>query len=102
MKAAGLCVLQIPSHYEGKLTKMGLHTPTEVQAAAIPQLMAEKNMLLQWVTGSGKTLAYLLPAFAKVDRKVDALQLLVLVPTRELVRSFLYTFHCLRIICHQN
>jgi len=76
--------LKIPSHYEGKLTKMGLHTPTEVQAAAIPQLMAEKNMLLQWVTGSGKTLAYLLPAFAKVDRKVDALQLLVLVPTREL------------------
>jgi ATP-dependent RNA helicase DeaD len=57
-----------------------------VQAAANPKLHTGRDLLLQWVTGSGKTLAYLLPGFGHVDRDVPATQLLVIVPTRELVR----------------
>ena len=45
----GVChgTLQVPSHFEGKLNKLGVTIPTEVQAAAIPQIMEGKNLLLQ-------------------------------------------------------
>ena len=78
--------LRVPSHFIGKLGKVGITEPTQVQAAAIPKLHTGRDLLLQWVTGSGKTLAYLLPGFGHVDRDVPATQLLVIVPTRELVR----------------
>lgn len=78
--------LRVPSHFIGKLGKVGITEPTQVQAAAIPKLHTGRDLLLQWVTGSGKTLAYLLPGFGLVDREVPATQLLVIVPTRELVR----------------
>jgi Rad3-related DNA helicase len=78
--------LRVPSHFIGKLGKVGITEPTQVQAAAIPKLHTGCDLLLQWVTGSGKTLAYLLPGFGRIDREVPATQLLIIVPTRELVR----------------
>eukprot|EP00854_Cymbomonas_tetramitiformis_P002924 gene2922-3737_t len=39
---------------------------------------------MQWVTGSGKTFAYLLPAFSSIDNYKSWLQVLIIVPTREL------------------
>jgi hypothetical protein len=84
--------LRVPSHFIGKLAKVGITQPTEVQAAAIPKLQSGADMLLQWVTGSGKTLAYLLPGFAHIDREIPATQMLIIVPTRELVRRLLPRF----------
>lgn len=42
------------------------------------------SIVLLSPTGSGKTLAYLLPLLQKLDAKSDALQALVIVPSREL------------------
>lgn len=42
------------------------------------------NVVLLSPTGSGKTLAYLLPLIEKLDAASDALQALVIVPSREL------------------
>jgi ATP-dependent RNA helicase DeaD len=55
-----------------------------VQAKAIPYLFSQRDMMIQSRTGSGKTGAYLLPMLEMVNPLLDATQVLVLVPTREL------------------
>eukprot|EP00898_Chlorokybus_atmophyticus_P004715 jgi/Chlat1/5244/Chrsp33S05085 len=76
--------LKVPSHIAGKLPKMGISQPTAVQVAAVPRVMAGRDVLLQGVTGSGKTLAYLLPLFAHLDVYTLTLQAIIVMPTREL------------------
>jgi ATP-dependent helicase YprA (DUF1998 family) len=49
------------------LRKMGLHSPTQIQAASIPSMLNAESVVLHAQTGSGKTLAYLLPLIAAVD-----------------------------------
>ena len=58
-----------------------------VQARAIPNLLAGRNMMIQARTGSGKTGAFLLPLLEKLDPKKDECQVLILTPTRELARQ---------------
>jgi len=59
-------------------------TPTDVQARAIPEIMAKKDVVIQSKTGSGKTAAFGLPIINDIREDVPAVQFLVLVPTREL------------------
>ena len=66
------------------LVKMGMKTPTPIQAQAIPLLMEGRDMIGQARTGSGKTLAYTIPMVERCDGRVRGVQALVLVPTREL------------------
>ena len=64
--------------------KLGFEQTSPIQSAAIPVLMAGKDVVGQSATGSGKTAAFAIPGIERVldtDRKV---QILVLVPTREL------------------
>jgi ATP-independent RNA helicase DbpA len=64
--------------------ELGFAVPTPVQAATLPPLLAGRDVLARARTGSGKTAAYGLPAIAAVDLSVRRVQVLVLVPTREL------------------
>lgn len=57
--------------------------PTDIQALAIPELLAGKDVLALANTGSGKTLAYALPLLDKLTANPQQ-KALVLVPTREL------------------
>jgi ATP-dependent RNA helicase DeaD len=66
------------------LDHMEIETPTPIQAAALPALLAGRDVIGQARTGSGKTLAFGIPAAELVDPKRRAVQVLVLVPTREL------------------
>jgi superfamily II DNA/RNA helicase len=66
------------------LEAMNIHNPTLIQAEAIPLILAGKDVIAQSQTGTGKTLAYLLPALQKMDPSLKHLQVMVLVPTREL------------------
>ena len=65
----------------------GWHTPTPVQAAAIPAVLAGRDLLARAPTGAGKTAAFVLPLLQRLqqvpagDRR---LAVLVLAPTREL------------------
>lgn len=61
-----------------------LTTPTDIQRLAIPAVIKGKDVLALAQTGSGKTFAFGLPMLQKVDAEQDAVQSLVLVPTREL------------------
>ncbi len=66
------------------IDKLGFEQAAPIQAAAIPLLMAGKDIVGQSQTGSGKTAAFGIPAVEKVDTAVRAVQVLILCPTREL------------------
>jgi ATP-independent RNA helicase DbpA len=59
-------------------------TPTEVQAASLPAILAGRDVIGQARTGSGKTVAFALGLLAALDAGTTRLQGLVLCPTREL------------------
>ena len=52
-----------PPTLQAALAEKGITAPTEIQAAALPALLADRtsDFSLASHTGSGKTLAYLLP-----------------------------------------
>jgi ATP-dependent RNA helicase DeaD len=64
--------------------KLGFEKPAPIQAAAIPFLMAGRDVVGQSQTGSGKTAAFAIPAIEKTDPQLRAVQVLILCPTREL------------------
>jgi ATP-dependent RNA helicase DeaD len=66
------------------LTALGYEEPTPIQADAIPELLAGRDVLGQAATGTGKTAAFALPALQLVDGPPGRPIALVLVPTREL------------------
>ena len=66
------------------LSSLGYETPSPIQAAMIPHIMAGRDVLGQAQTGTGKTAAFALPLLQKIDLKATKPQVLVLAPTREL------------------
>jgi ATP-independent RNA helicase DbpA len=64
--------------------ELGFAAPTPIQAAAIPALLAGRDLVGVAATGSGKTLAFGLPLLERLDLGRRAPQALVLCPTREL------------------
>lgn len=55
-----------------------------MQKATIEAAKKNSDILLLSPTGSGKTLAFLLPVLAAIDKRKQGVQVLVLVPSREL------------------
>ena len=66
------------------LTDVGYESPSPIQAATIPLLMANRDVLGQAQTGTGKTAAFALPILTRIDLAQRTPQALVLAPTREL------------------
>lgn len=68
------------------LDDLGYTHPTTIQEKVFPVAMSGKDLLGNAQTGTGKTIAYLLPCLKqwKFDKKKEP-QILVVVPTRELV-----------------
>ncbi|MFD0970838.1 DEAD/DEAH box helicase [Plantactinospora endophytica] len=68
------------------LGTLGYEEPTAIQRAAIPPLLAGRDLLGQAATGTGKTAAFALPLLHRLpaDRSSGAPTALILVPTREL------------------
>ncbi|MGL4854032.1 MAG: DEAD/DEAH box helicase [Lentisphaeria bacterium] len=66
------------------LAKMHFTTPTAVQLAALPEIIAGKDVYLSSETGTGKTLAYLMPLVEKIDLSSNELQCVILTATQEL------------------
>ncbi|MDX1594766.1 MAG: DEAD/DEAH box helicase, partial [Gammaproteobacteria bacterium] len=64
--------------------EVGYETPSPIQAAAIPPLLAGRDLLGQAQTGTGKTAAFALPLLSRLDLALRTPQVLVLTPTREL------------------
>lgn len=66
------------------LTKMKFDTPTPVQEAAIVPMMSKQDLLVQAPTGTGKTGAFGIPVIEGIDTESNAIQSIILSPTREL------------------
>lgn len=68
------------------LDDLGLQTPTPIQQKAFSVIMSGRDVCGIAQTGTGKTYAYLLPCLRQLTwSKTRTPQLLIIVPTRELV-----------------
>ncbi len=68
------------------LNDLGLTQPTTIQERAFPVIMSGRDMVGIAQTGTGKTIAYLLPCLRQWKfTKEKHPQILIVVPTRELV-----------------
>ncbi len=66
------------------LDSVGYESPSPIQGATIPHLLAGRDVLGQAQTGTGKTAAFALPILSQLDPEQRLPQALVLAPTREL------------------
>jgi ATP-dependent RNA helicase DeaD len=76
--------LQIHPSVLQALSDVGYESPSAIQAATIPALMAGSDVVGLAQTGTGKTAAFAVPILSKIDTGSKATQALVLAPTREL------------------
>ncbi|XP_058098911.1 DEAD-box ATP-dependent RNA helicase 28 [Magnolia sinica] len=66
---------------------LGYHKPTPIQAACIPLALTGRDICGSAITGSGKTAAFTLPVLERLlfrPKRIHAIRVLVLTPTREL------------------
>ncbi len=70
------------------ISEEGYETPTEIQQAAIPEVLAGRDLLATAQTGTGKTAAFALPMLQLLDSRRNGgprnIRALILTPTREL------------------
>jgi len=64
--------------------EMGFVAWTEIQEQTIPVLLAGKDVIGHSHTGTGKTAAFGIPILERIDFELEAVQALIICPTREL------------------
>jgi ATP-dependent RNA helicase DDX6/DHH1 len=62
----------------------GFERPSPIQEHTVPIALFGRDILARAKNGTGKTAAFVIPALEKVDPKKDEIQILIVVPTREL------------------
>src|SRR5215217_626967 len=76
--------LQIHPSVLQAVADVGYESPSAIQAATIPAMMAGSDVVGLAQTGTGKTAAFAIPILSKIDPANKSTQALVLAPTREL------------------
>src|SRR6201997_200726 len=76
--------LQIHPSVLQAVADVGYESPSAIQAATIPALMAGSDVVGLAQTGTGKTAAFAIPILSKIDTSSKATKALVLAPPREL------------------
>ncbi|MET0289715.1 MAG: DEAD/DEAH box helicase [Pseudoxanthomonas sp.] len=76
--------LGLSAAVQAALADVGYESPSPIQAATIPALLAGRDVLGTAQTGTGKTAAFALPVLSSLDLDKKIPQALVLAPTREL------------------
>lgn len=77
------------------LDSLGYETPTPIQQASIPQVLAGHDVMAGAQTGTGKTAAFALPLIQRyltTETSDKAIRVLVLTPTRELAQQVHQSF----------
>ena len=93
---AGFTALDLDPRVLAALTALGYEEPTPIQSAAIPPMLAGRDVLAQAATGTGKTAAFALPLLHKLTPDAvprERTAALVLVPTRELAMQVAEAIH---------
>ncbi|GIY60887.1 probable ATP-dependent RNA helicase DDX5 [Caerostris extrusa] len=100
--------LCLPDRLHEIVLQQGYSEPTPIQAQGWPIALSGRDMVGISQTGSGKTLVFLLPAIihalnqpevAKVKYESNP-QVLILAPTRELVKQILEVSHRFSVSCN--
>ena len=84
---SGFASLDLNPRILAELVALGYEEPTPIQSAAIPPLLAGRDVLAQAATGTGKTAAFAIPLLHGLNSSAaprERTTALVLVPTREL------------------
>ena len=79
--------LGVAEHILAALEKKGFTHPTRVQRESIPPLQQWKDVMVKAPTGTGKTFAFGIPMIEHIDQEQEAVQGLILAPTRELAHA---------------
>ena len=80
------------------ISRIGVESLNAMQQDMLRECRRNDGVVLLSPTGSGKTLAYLLPVLERMDAAKDALQTVVIVPSRELATQ---TVDVIKRICPQ-
>lgn len=84
------------SRIERGIAAAGFHTPTPIQAEAIPHILNQRDVLGLAQTGTGKTAAFVLPILHRLQAKANRRpRALVVAPTRELAEQIEGVFRTL-------
>nr|WP_290668338.1 DEAD/DEAH box helicase [Ardenticatena sp.] len=84
------------SRIERGIAAAGFHTPTPIQAEAIPHILNQRDVLGLAQTGTGKTAAFVLPILHRLQTKANRRpRALVVAPTRELAEQIEGVFRTL-------
>lgn len=62
----------------------GFEKPSPIQEEAIPVALMGRDILARAKNGTGKTAAFVIPTLEKIKPRLNKIQALILVPTREL------------------
>ncbi|MFN9117701.1 MAG: DEAD/DEAH box helicase [Gemmatimonas sp.] len=92
----GFATLGVDPRIAEALSALGYEEPTPVQRAAIPPLLAGRDVLAQAATGTGKTAAFSLPLLTRIGaghRNTNGPSVLMLTPTRELAMQVAEAVH---------
>ena len=92
----GFASLDLDPRVLDALSALGYEEPTPIQRAAIPALLAGRDVLAQAATGTGKTAAFALPLLHRLTPDTpprERTAALVLVPTRELAMQVAEAVH---------
>ncbi len=94
-RPASFADLELREELITALSELGYEEPTPIQQAAIPSMLAGRDVLGQAATGTGKTAAFALPVLQRLEsgdrgRRPAAL---ILVPTRELAMQVSEAVH---------
>jgi len=81
---------------QSALQNLKIESLNPMQEAALEQGTGKKDVILLSPTGSGKTLAYLLPLLLTLKPNNDSVQVLILVPSRELALQIDTVFRSMR------
>ena len=84
--ASGFAELGLAPGLCRALSGLGYEEPTPIQRAAVPPLIAGRDLVGQAATGTGKTAAFALPVLQRISGRSGqaGVLVLILVPTREL------------------
>ncbi|MBA7476420.1 ATP-dependent RNA helicase CshA [subsurface metagenome] len=85
--------LNLPPNIFESIVNMGYDEMTPIQEASYPVVSSGQDLCALAETGSGKTAACAIPLIQKIDTTLNAIQALVIVPTRELCIQYVDDIH---------
>ncbi|MBQ0037875.1 MAG: DEAD/DEAH box helicase [Clostridiales bacterium] len=74
---------------------------TPVQAGCIPPMMEGRDVIAKAPTGTGKTMAFGIPIIERIDPESEAVQAVILAPTRELAMQITDEMRDIAV-CHEG